>query len=509
MTEQTRTRKSNGKPVAPIADPAILEGIQQRLRTLSEAVSRASVAAYLGKSYGDRRKLYEALGYKLIPVYGDFYSRYRRGDIARAIIDKPVKACWRKRADLVESEDAETPFEKAWAELVKVRQPFSYFSRVDRLASIGAYAVLLLGLDDGDNFELEATTASNLLYLQTFSEGNAAIAEYQEDKSNPRCGLPEVYNLTYQIGTSVTTSRVHHSRVIHVAEDLLESDVEGQSRIEPVMNRLEDMERVVGGSAEMFWRGAFPGYNFAAEQDAAGGTQDLAQLQDEIEDYMHGLKRYLKTQGVRVDSLPQQVADPRPVVESLLDLIAAATGIPKRILMGSERGELASSQDSESWNALIDERRQEHCEPRILRPFVKRICDLGIIPQPTNDYVVRWPSLAVQGEKEEAEIGKLKTESIATYAGSSGAEGIVPPEIFLRECLGFSPDEISEIEEILTSQEAQVAADDRLAEQAKADALAEMQSSAATEVPIPGVPAEMPSGMNQGTQVQANEGVQT
>ena len=509
MEVVTKTRRANGKPRSPKPDAEAMQTAQRRLQILSEAVSRASVASYLGKSYGDTRKLYEALGYKLIPVYQDFYARYRRGDIAKAIIDKPVKACWRKRPELVESEDSETPFEKGWSELVKASQPFSYFSRVDRLASIGAYAVLLLGLDDGDDFAAEAKSATKLLYIQVFSEGNASISEYQTNKSNPRCGLPEFYNLTYQIGTAVSSSRVHHSRVIHVAEDVLESNVEGQSRIEPVMNRLEDMERVVGGSAEMFWRGGFPGYNFSAEQDAAGGTQDLTELKAEIEDYMHGMKRYLKTQGVRVDSLAQQLADPRPVVESLLDLIAAATGIPKRILMGSERGELASTQDSESWNALIDERRQEHCEPRILRPFVSRVCDLGIIPQPTNSYEVRWPILAIEGRKEAAEIGNLKTQAIASYAGSPGAETIVPPEIFLREVLGFTQEQILEIEEILGSQDAQIAAEEKVAEQAKADALAEIQASAEPDTSVPGISPPVPSGANQGDQGPIREGVPT
>jgi hypothetical protein len=432
-------------------------------------VSRASVAAYLGKSYGDRRKLYDALGYKLTPTYNDFYARYRRGDIARPIIDKPVRACWRKRCELVESTDEETQFEKAWAALVKDRQPFSYFSRVDRLASIGAYAVLLLGLDDGGSFETPVTAAKSLLYLQVFSEPNAAIQEYQLDTKNPRCGLPEFYNLNFQIGTAKSSSRVHHSRVIHVAEDVLESDVEGQSRIEPVLNRLEDLEKVVGGSGEMFWRGAFPGYNFAAMEDAAGGTQDLAGLQDEIEEYMHDFKRYLRTTGVKVEALAQQLADPRPNVEAILDLIAATTGIPKRILLGSERGELASSQDSESWNALVDERRQEHCEPRILRPFVDRLVDLGVLPAPIECYEVRWPSLAIQGKKEGAEVGKLKAETIAVYSGASGADGIVPPEIFLRKFLDMTDDEVDEIEAALEVQDAELAKEEADAKEAEAE----------------------------------------
>lgn len=484
MTQRAKTTKDAETAGAAEMSP---EAVVKRLQVLSETVSRASVAAYLGKSYGDKRKLYEALGYKVTPTFMDFYGRYRRGDIARAIIDKPVKASWRKRCELVESTDNETPFEKAWAQLVKDLHPFSYFSRADRLASIGSYSVLLLGLDDGGDLGQPVTRASKVLYLQVFSEVNAAIQEYETDKHSPRCGMPSRYNLNFMVGTGNKAESVHHSRVIHIAGDVLESDVEGQSCIEPVLNRLEDLDRVVGGSAEMFWRGAFPGYNFAASEGALAGTADLESLQAEIEEYMHGLKRYLRTSGVKVEGLPQQVADPRPIVEAILQLIAGASGIPIRKLIGSERGELASSEDSADWNALIDERRVERCEPRIIRPFVSKIVDLGVVPAPANDYEVRWPALAVQGKKEQAEVGKLKAETLTTYSASPGAEGIVPPELFCRKFLDMTGDEIAEIEAALKVQDAELEKEEADAEKAAA-ALALKQPNAENVPPTSASP---------------------
>jgi hypothetical protein len=156
-----------------------------------------------------------------------------------------------------------------------------------------------------------------------------------------------------------------------------------------------------------------------------------------------------------------------------LDLIAATTNIPKRILLGSERGELASTQDSENWNAFVEERQSEHCEPRIVRPFVTRLVDVGVLPAPTDCYEVRWPSLSVQGKKEGAEIGKLKTETLATYSGSTGAEGIVPPEIFLKSFLGMSNEEITQIDAVLAVQDAEVEREDAAAEEAAAEMAAE------------------------------------
>lgn len=470
------------KPKAATKRPDAKEaGLRSELRNLTEAVSRASITAYLGKSYDGKRKLYEALGYKLNPVYQDFFGHYRRTPMARAIIDRPVRACWRKRPALVEPEDQATDFGKAWKELVKERHVFSYFSRADRLASIGSYSVILLGLDDGGTLEQPVEKATKLLYLSTLSEQNAKISTYCMDRQNPRFGLPETYNCTFQIGTGQQSEIVHWTRIIHIAEDLLESDVEGQSRIEPILNRLEDLERIVGGSAEMYWRGAFPGYNFNIAADASVGTQDASDLNTEIEAYIHNLQRYVKTQGMDVKALTQQVADPRPAVEAIVDQIAAATAQPKRILLGSERGELASSQDSESWNAHIEERRQEHCETRIIRPFVCRLYDLGVIPEP-SEYEIRWPELAIQGASDKATVGKLKTDSLVAYANSNGAEGIVPPEIYLREVLGFSEDLIDEIEEALVVQDAELAKEEEAAAKARA---AEMKANPQAFAPRP------------------------
>ena len=51
----------------------------------------------------------------------------------------------------------------------------------------------------------------------------------------------------------IGTGLVHASRVIHVAEDILDDEVYGIPRLEPLYNYLDDLLKVVGGSAEMFW----------------------------------------------------------------------------------------------------------------------------------------------------------------------------------------------------------------------------------------------------------------
>jgi len=211
-----------------------------------------------------------------------------------------------------------------------------------------------------------------------------------------------------------------------------------------VLNRLQDLELIVGGSSEMFWRGAFPGYGFKLDEGYASDPDDLAKLQTEIETYMHGLKRYLKLKGVSIEDMAQQIADPKSQADTMIDLIASATRIPKRILLGSERGELASSMDEKSWLATVEARRKQHCEPTIVRPFIDRLTKVGILPEPKDGYSVEWPDLMAASEKEIADIGETKTKSLKSYIESGGDE-IIPPDVFMEKMLGMSDDEIEQI----------------------------------------------------------------
>ena len=119
------------KPCFPEKHRGIMERTKQKsavdkkkmaemVQFYSALVSRAQLAARLGLQYGNDREIYEALGYKTELKVDDFSTRYLRQDIAKAIIDRPVKATWRGKFGIVETaDDKETEFEKAWKTLSK------------------------------------------------------------------------------------------------------------------------------------------------------------------------------------------------------------------------------------------------------------------------------------------------------------------------------------------------------------------------------------------------------
>ena len=231
---------------------------------------------------------------------------------------------------------------------------------------------------------------------------------------------------------------------LHVAEGMLENDVFGIPRLQPVLNRLDDLEKVVGGGSEIFWLNGRGGLNLNADKDM--DIRDPEKLQEHAEDYAHQLTRILKTRGVDVRTLELSIADPDKHVSVLLDLIAGTTGIPKRILIGSERGELASSQDENNWTNRVKERRDNFCEPLMLRPFIDRLIALGALPQ-VEDYQIIWPNVVTLSALSRADIAQKVSQSIATYVNSVG-DTLIPAQQFVEEVLDmeYRVDEVMEKE---------------------------------------------------------------
>lgn len=438
----------------------------QQLHTFaSQLVARQMLAAGLGvQQYDGERNLYQALGYPLFLTFDDYFARYTRQEMAKAIIDRPVKATWQGDLELIETYDPDmTPFEVGWKDLNLRLGLKTRLARVDKLTGIGQYGILLLGLDDvkkPEDFKLPVRPGvRKLLYVRPFSEKNAPILSYSTDPKSSRYGSPLTYNievLDMSSGgsTSATVSmfvEVHHSRVIHIVDDNLESEILGTPRLQPVFNRLMDIEKILGGDAEIFWRGARPGYQGKIDKDFHITPAMENKLKDQMDEFEHNLRRMMINEGVSFEALQQQIADPKTHFDVQVSAISSETGIPKRVLIGSERGELASTQDSDEWKTFVQSRREDHAEPRIIRPFVDRIIKLGILPAPEKYYTIDWLDLFSISEKDRVEIGKSRANAIREYTTNPLAEAIMPPKAFFELCLGLSTGQIELVEHIIAA----------------------------------------------------------
>lgn len=400
--------------------------------TASDLLERERLADRMGEQFGGTRDLFDALGYQETFKYDDYRAWYDRGDIAQSIIEKPPSTTWSEPPEVIDDadvgEESETDFESDVESLFNAnivgdveldRGLLHYLQRVDTLARIGRYGVLFLGLADadseGDLADPVDTSAlsglDDLLYLTPLSEGDADITSWVRDVTSPRNGFPETYRLDLANGDRTRTATVHHTRVIHVAEGILDDEVYGTPALEPVMNRLFDIQKVLGSAAEAFWMVSNPG--LALSVDPEFSDIPTEQMDEQIEEYEHDLRRVLKLFGADIEQLDAQEVDPSNTVEAELKAISGTVNIPQRKLVGSERGELASSQDEANYLEFIGDRQTSTAEPVILRRFFDRLIEYGIVSPPrAGTYSVDWPNLFQLNELELAQVKKTEAQAI-------------------------------------------------------------------------------------------------
>lgn len=452
-----------------------------------------------------------------------------------------------------EDADSVTEFEQAWDDLARSLRGRSYYqdekgspvweylNRLDRLCGIGSFGVLLLGLNDlqvGQTLEKpvsgyeawnnEAVQAPDifndvseasldgsetspqqespkeseppqLLFIRVFDESLIDIVQYESNVGSPRYGQPVIYELTFinpddqakgGVGLPLATQRVHWTRIIHVADNLSSSEVFGDPRMRNVWNRLTDLTKLYGGSAEMYWKGAFPGLSLSIDpkMDPQVNPVDADSIRDAMWKYTNSLQRWFALTGVSATSLSPQVVDPTQQINVQIEAICVKLAIPKRIFMGSERGELASSQDAGSWNDRLKGRQEGFITPRIIIPFVDRLIHIGILPEPQG-FSVSWPDVSTNQTQKIAN-GTAILSGLGTYT-SMGLETVIELIDVYTRLFGMSEEEAKAILENRTKTlEDKQADDEEQAALAQLGQLQGMDPSGGEEEP----PEEVPTG---------------
>ena len=463
-----------------------------------------------------RRSIDDECGYPKGTVGAETYQGlYDREPIATRVVELMPKETWQVSPTVYEDEDPDTvtPFERRWQEIndtIRGEESWfqdeegapiwEYLQRADILSGVGQYGVLLLGLDDGeDDLTKPVTSAKDLTFIGVYPESLARIIRLDRDRKSKRYGRPEMYSITFNdpytqspkatIGALMETRDVHHSRVLHVADNLFSSEVYGIPRQQPVLNPIMDIQKVRGGSAEMYWRGAFPGLSLETHPQlslmSGGGKVKVDQqgMRDMMEQYFNGLQRYLSLTGYSAKTLSPTVVDPTPQIAAYIEAICIKLGCPVRIFKGSERGELASSQDDAAWNDRLRFRQANYVTPRIIVPFVDKLIRLGVLPKPAKTkkevtankknglitvnkfgrrllvnaetgkvegeesqggYSIHWPDLTSQTQQEKAEVASKKTAALAAYVAGQ-VETIMPPQDYYTAIMGMDEEEATAI----------------------------------------------------------------
>ena len=241
--------------------------------------------------------------------------------------------------------------------------------------------------------EKPGTTERKVTFLRVFDESAIQVTRWEASVLSPRFGQPVIYRVTFNdprdqsggsLGMPSTTAFVHWSRVIHVPSDERGSnDAIGNSRLKAVINDVLDIRKVRGSSPEGYYQSCFPILAFETHPQLGDDVDiDLTDLRAQVENLVNSLQRSLLGKGGSWKTLPPAVVDPTPHIEAGITAICIQKSCPVRIFKGSERGELASSQDDSQWNDRIRERQNGHVTPVIIVPFIDRLILMGVLKAP-------------------------------------------------------------------------------------------------------------------------------
>lgn len=424
--------------------------------------------------YDGQRDLYEVLGYDETRdlTFQHFWNRYQRQGIATALLDRFVESTWQEFPSVIDDAseigddlrndsagfEPSTEFEEDVSQLISgesFRESYGTSLResfkdsvilADKLASLGEYSLLFFGFSGSDDESLESSIdegqfsgLDDLAYTSAIDQKQVKGFDEQNNEMNPRYGLPETYDIEFDNSGSSTT--VHHSRVIHIPEGTRRDSIRGTPTYLKGWNRFDDIAKLLGGSAEMAWRGAYMGMVAQPPRDQDGEIMTFSDegdgIEEQVEEFRHNLRRVISTTG-EVETLEPSFSDVSNTVTMQFQALSAAYDIPQSILMGNETGERATQEDRNEWSETIASRRDRLGVDKILRPTFDRLRYAGVLPDPTGgDYSFNWTPLTELSDTEWVEMLRHKADAIRTLSSSNPSKLFAKGE--LRKILGYNP----------------------------------------------------------------------
>lgn len=396
-----------------------------QLRTLASAIGpRAALAAAMGKTFGGLRDVAKVLGYKNSIGIEDYRLRFRRNPIASRVVRALPQATWRGGGEIIEDDTTPTmtPFETQWDELATRLRLWRIFWKADVLSGLNRHGGILIGAPGRLDSELDGDGDPNdVVYFKAYADDVLLVNTLEDNTENERFGLPRTYKLKPPKEQKIVSlgnfeREVHWSRVIHVCDEL-EDDLYAAPRLECVWDRLDDLDKVTGGGAEAFWLRAHQGMQVDVDKEIELDPEKENALDKEVDEYLHAISRVMRTRGTKVTTLGSDTADFKNPVAAIIAQICSGSGIPQRILMGSERGELASTQDRDNWFDQVADRRSQFAHPNEIKQLTDRLITYNFLKEPAK-YDTRWSQLKGMDEGQKADLA-IKITTANKYQGET------------------------------------------------------------------------------------------
>lgn len=405
-------------------------GEQFLVNALADAIGRQRILYAHGPNGNTKRtKLWDEFGYPETVNFDNYYRAYERNAVAHAAVHKLLDSCWTDNPTIIDGakkKEAEetTDWEESTTKLLS--KHWAKLKDADRRNLVGRYSAVLLQIKDGrewyqpvDKNVVKALGDKALVKLIPAWEAQIKPGNFDIDTQSDSYGQPVSYSFneqpvgddgTYGIVRSVT---VHPDRVIILCEGSEDENMlAGVPLLRAGFNKLLDIEKTSGGSAEGFLKNASRqlGIEFSKETDINSlikqakdeGFDKLGDaMNDKIRRMNSGTDSALVMQAGQASVLSVAAADPTPTWTAAANEFSASIQCPFTIQFGQQTGRLASDEDKNEWAKRCNGRRWGFLTDYITR-VIERFWTLGIIEPPTNGEVsIVWSDLLAPSEKEK------------------------------------------------------------------------------------------------------------
>jgi hypothetical protein len=403
---------------------------------------------------------YADFGYPESIQFAQLYKMFLRNGVARAGVEKTINKTWQEFPFLLEkerdgSEGADTKETKLEKE-IRLRfdrlRLWQHLAEADRRSLVGNYAGVILRLADNKRFDQPVDTVpgglDGLVELIPAWEGQLQVSEWDTDELSDGYGQPKMFQFNEAEVSSkandTTKTRafsIHPDRVIVWSKD---GTIHGTSLLEPGYNDLIDLEKIKGAGGEGFWKNAKSAPVLEVDKEAKVAEMAKAMgvapdkladaMNDQVEDFQKGFDKLLMIQGMTAKTLGITLPSPEHFWAAPLQSFAASIGIPLKILVGSQTGERASTEDGKEWAQTIMSRRNAQTVPNILS-LVRRLAAFGILPD-DKDWFIDWTDLTEASMAEKIDRAAKMAETNAKME-KSGEWVFTPEEI--RAAVDYEP----------------------------------------------------------------------
>jgi hypothetical protein len=428
------------------------DAIEQKMLALN-ALTRSLSTMFPGYFGGDTKhpNFYADYGYPLSLTFENYHQAWERNGLAKAGIERPIETCWQEFPRLVEFEDThdKTTLEKEIAKAFEKLQFWSNLSEADKYSRVGEYSGVIFRFRDNKKFDEPVDTVGGglegIAEIIPAWQGQLTADEFFQDPNQENYGQVSMYTFnesavkTSNGKTQVRNMRVHPDRV-HIWSR--NSTIWGVPALKAGWNDLLTCQKLIGAGGEGFWKNAKAAPVLEVEKDAnlnqlatmLGST--LANLPDKLDeiiaDYQKGFDKMLMLQGMKASPQSITMPDPKEFMNNALMSYAASLSIPLKILVGSQTGERASTEDAKEWNKTCNSRRTNFIRPNIMR-IIERLVKYKILPE--KDWFLLWGDLTEATTAEKVGIAKSMADIQKVYEGS-GQQVFTPDEV--REVAGWT-----------------------------------------------------------------------